>query len=53
MGHYESIFGLSLLAYGKKIGGIEPQGMIQIWLIAGYHICKMYSLRIKSREGVG
>ena len=38
---------------GKEIVGMEPQGMIQVWIIAGYHICKMYNLRVKRREGIG
>ena len=38
---------------GKFIGGIVPHAMTQIWLIAGYYICRLYNLRIKNREEVG
>ena len=37
---------------GKIIEGIEPHAMVQIRLIAGYYICKMYNLRIKNRQRV-
>ena len=38
---------------GKPIDDIELEAMNQIWIIAGFHICKMYNNRLRNRVGVG
>ena len=35
---------------GKHIEGVDNELMANIWIIAGYHISKMYTERIHSRE---
>ena len=38
---------------GKQVEGFEPNAMICLWTIAGWHISRMYNNCIRSREGVG
>ena len=38
---------------GSLIDGFDPQQMVEIWLIGASYIGAMYSLRVKSRKGIG